>query len=245
MSGGMKGLLVGCVIVIFVGIVAVVGGGYFVKNWLHKESEKVGNLLGTENSEYGKKVAELKKKYPFTPPADNLITEDQLVRFLSVRKALYSVWKQHESEFKEMARKQEKLSSAMKGLEVMQEVRKVQVVALDQARMSQEEYGYLDSSVYGIATRRMLDHVPDEFIQSQLDNLNKALEDPHLSESDRQKLLETKRQFDSSLAEKKKSEQAEIDREMAAIPPQNAALFKLHQQEIDQYWMEGLQSLGM
>lgn len=245
MTNGVKGLLIGCVVLIFVGLVSVGVGGYFLKNWVQKKSAEVGNALGTKDSEYGKKTEELKKKYPFTAPADKVITEDELVRFLAVRKSLYSVWMQHEAEFKEMTQKKEAVSSAFKGLEVMQEVRKVQVTALDSQHMGPDEYTFLDSSVYGVRIKAMMDGLRDGVLQTQIDTLDKQLKEPNLSEDARKQLTEMRDNLQKSLVESKQSTQSTIAQETAAIPPQNMELFKRHQQEIDQYWMDGLQNLGM
>lgn len=245
MTSGAKGFLIGCIVVVVVALVGVGVGGYMLKNWVQKKSAEVGNVLGTKDSEYGKKVAELKQKYPFTAPEDKVVTEAQLLRYLAVRKSLYSVWKQHEAEFKQMAEKKETVSTAFKGLEVMQEVRKVQVVALEAQKMGPDEYAFMDSSVYGVSMARMMNGLAESVVQSQIDMLDKQLKEPNLTEDARKQLTEMRQQLETGLAEKRKTEQAQIDQQIAAIPPQNAELFKLHQKEIDELWMDGLQNLGM
>lgn len=245
MAKGVKTLLLGCGFVIVIGVVGIGVGGYMLKNWVHTKSEQVGNLLGTKDSEYGKKSEELQKEYPFVEPADHLISEAQLQRFLSVRKSLHSIWKQHEAEFKEMEKNKERISGALKGLEIVQEVRKVQLAALEKAKMSPNEYAYVDSAVYGAMVMEMTNRLANDLIQLEIDNVNKQLEQPGTTGTAREKLTEMKHSMEKMLADKKAAQQQEIDSRIAATPAENTQLFKLHEQEINQYWMEGLQSLTM
>ena len=73
-----------------------------LKTGVTEKGKTIENVIGTEDSEYGKKVAELNQKYPFKEPADNIVREERLQRFLAVRKDMGIVYKQHEAEIKQI-----------------------------------------------------------------------------------------------------------------------------------------------
>jgi hypothetical protein len=99
-STGLKIALIGCGLLLIICVVALGVGGYFAKKWLGEGVETVKNITGSEDSHYGKKIAELNQQYPFTPSPDSLITDKQLQRFLNVRKSLFMVYKNHEANLK-------------------------------------------------------------------------------------------------------------------------------------------------
>jgi len=100
-SKGVKIALIGCGMIGVIFLVAVLAGGYFVKNWFSDKAKSITKVADTEK-EYDQRTTELKQDYPFVAPSNGVITESQLNRFLTVRKSMYAVYKQHEAEFKKM-----------------------------------------------------------------------------------------------------------------------------------------------
>ena len=93
---------IGCgVALLLAGIAAVavfVGGAYWVKR-------KVEQVSGHEQ-----RIQELKKKAgqaaPFTRPADGVIQEPRLLKFLEIRKRMSSIYEQHRPEIEKLNRKE-------------------------------------------------------------------------------------------------------------------------------------------
>src|SRR5215831_41182 len=100
-SKAVVGVLVGCGVIILIGVIAIVAGGWFVKTKIDQGVKTVKNITGSEDSEYGQRSAKLAKEYPFTAPADGIVPESQLVRYLDVRKSMFTVYQQHDTEIKE------------------------------------------------------------------------------------------------------------------------------------------------
>ena len=91
----------GCLVVAGVAAVLVFGmgaGAYWLKG-------KAQTFLGEEQ-----KIEALKQKanqVPFTQPADGVVAEDRLVKFLAVRKRVFSVYEKHRPEFEAMKNKKD------------------------------------------------------------------------------------------------------------------------------------------
>jgi hypothetical protein len=132
------------------GIAAVVGGvvvaaAVFGGLWWAKG--KAEQFTGHEA-----KIEELKKKanaVPFAEPADGLLREDRLVKFLEIRRRLFDVYAQHKDELEAMnKKKQTELSDLTRGLGVLNEVRMAQAQALADVGMSEDEYRFMVQQVY-------------------------------------------------------------------------------------------------
>ncbi len=257
MGTGSKIFLIGCVVVLVVCGIAIVGGGWFVKNWFSEKAKTVENLAGSKDSEYGKKSAELRKEYPFTPPANNLITEDQFNRFISVRKAMYGVYQRNEAQFKEMEKNKESgLSGALKGLELLNDIRKAQIEALEQQRMSPDEYTYVVTAVYktwfakgareALKDQGTATQAAAENLKKSIAEIDKQLQDPNTPEEAKKQLEATKQQLETQLQSiPQNTELKQIDNELASIPKENIDLFSRHEAEIKQYSMSGLELIGL
>src|SRR5262245_18039552 len=144
MTTGVKIALIGCGVLFIGAIIAVGVVGYLGKKFVSEGIDAVKNAAGTDDSEYGKKVAELQKEYPFNPPADGVITENQLQRFLNVRKALYGVYQNHSAELVKLKNSQNPdFGSVVKGFSMIKNLRATQAQALADQHMSPDEYKYM------------------------------------------------------------------------------------------------------
>jgi hypothetical protein len=247
MSTGVKVALIGCGLLFVIVIAAFGVGGFFAKKFIGEGIDAVKNAAGTDDSEYGKKVAELQKEYPFTPPSDGVITNHQLQRFLNVRKALYGVYHEHAAELEKLKNTSNPdLGSAVKGFSMIKDLRSAQAKALAEQHMSPDEYKYMVSAIYVTwATKVTKDVEPAmasaaEGFKKSLDQLDHQLADPNLSETAKEQLKKTKEAVQSQLDAIPKN----VDKELESVPKQNIELFTEYQKEIAQYSMAGLELIG-
>ena len=143
MGTGAK-IAIGCGIAVVVGgvmLAAVVFGGLW---WAKGKAEQ---FTGREAQ-----IEELKKKanaVPFTEPADGIVREERLVKFLDVRRRVFDVYAKHKDELEAMnKKKQADFSDVTHGLSVLGEVRLAQAQALADVGMSEGEYHFLIQQVY-------------------------------------------------------------------------------------------------
>lgn len=135
---------IGCGIAVVIGgvmLAMVVFGGLW---WAKGKAEQ---FTGRETQ-----IEELKKKanaVPFTEPADGVVREDRLVKFLEVRRRLNDVYARHKDELEAMnKKKQADFSDVTRGLGVLAEVRLAHAQALADVGMSEDEYRFLIQQVY-------------------------------------------------------------------------------------------------
>lgn len=143
MSTGAK-VAIGCAVVAVLGgvaVAAVVFGGIW---WAKGKAEQF-----TGNQTH---IQELKKQanaVPFTAPADGLIQEDRLLKFLEIRKRVFVVYDAHKAEFDAISKKkQADFSDVTKGLSVLNDARMAQAQAMADVGMSETEYGFMVQQIY-------------------------------------------------------------------------------------------------
>ncbi len=158
----MKKGLLGCfVMVVVLGV--VVGGGiyYFVyKPFLSDYVDGFARL-----AEISELNAQIQNKAPFTPPADGILTEKQVKRFVDVQQEmrirmgerLEDLEARYESILEDWRRAGEVVDyregfSAFKGLMgVIVEAKRIQVDALNRHDFSLEEYDWVRAEIYRAA----------------------------------------------------------------------------------------------
>ena len=143
MGTGAK-IAIGCGIAVVVGgvmLAAVVFGGLW---WAKGKAEQ---FTGRETQ-----IEELKKKanaVPFTEPADGIVREDRLLKFLEIRRRVFEVYAKHKDQLEALnKKKQADFSDVTSGLSVLGEVRLAQAQALADVGMSDDEYRFLIQQVY-------------------------------------------------------------------------------------------------
>lgn len=250
----LKVFLIGCVGIIVIGTIAFMALFYYGKKVVTEKVHKIENISGGAESDYGKKAAKLKDAHPFTAPADNVITEDQLMRFLSVRKAVYAVYKQNEAEIKSMQNRPGNVSDVWKGMEFVNDLRMAQVNELEKQNMSTEEYQFIAVMIYagwigkaakeGLKGEKSYEDATNNQLQKQIDEMDKQLADPNTPEATKTQL----RTLRDTLESQKKvltPEMKELDQGLQKIPQQNMDLFDKHKEEIEKYSMGGLEMFGL
>jgi hypothetical protein len=98
------------------------------------------------------RIEELQRKANanhFTPPADGMVREDRLQKFLEVRRRVYAVYERNKTELDEMGKKkQSDFGDVRKGFALINELRLVQAQGLADAGMSEDEYRFIVGQVY-------------------------------------------------------------------------------------------------
>jgi len=231
-------------------MVVVVGGTWWIKG---KAEKMVGGASAKleEMSKYEKQA----NQNPFTPPADGAIQEPQLVKFLAVRKEIYTVYEQHKPEFDSLsARTKDKkdlsLSETVEGASLVArlfaDVRLVQMKALAAAGMSEPEYRFVQQAVYfsGWASEFQKESgkqpadLMDEAIKQSgagTETLRKGAEAGGISlppEADLKGADEVLKQL------KPKTD-------ALRVPQGNIALFRKYEADIKKYAMTGLAAIGL
>lgn len=135
---------IGCGIAVLVtgiaGVMAVGGLAWWVKG-------KAQEITGEQS-----RIEELHRKADanrFTAPADGVVAEDRLQKFLDVRRRVYVVYERHKDELDAMSKKkQADFGDVRKGFALVNEVRLAHAQALVEVGMSEDEYRFLVAQVY-------------------------------------------------------------------------------------------------
>lgn len=224
MSTGAK-VAIGCAIVaVVMGIVAIVavGGAAW---WLKGKAEQVVGDIGAKAEEiqaYEKKA----NANPFTEPADGVVPEARLVKFLEVRKAIHAVYEAHRAEFESMKdKRQADFSDLTKFAGLVAEIKLAQAKALAGVGMSDGEYLFLQGAIYksawAAATVKETGKQPAEV------------------------LADAVKQAGGAVREEEAASELAQSAESLHVPTANIDLFHKHQAEIQKYAMSGLALLGL
>jgi len=255
MTTGAK-IAIGCgIAVVVAGIAAVVTigmGAYWIKG---KVEQTAGDLTKrTQELETYQKKANAN---PFTRPADGVIQEPRLMKFLEVRKGVHSVYELHRAEFEGMKDKKEaSLSDVMTVGGILLEARLALVKSLAAVGMSEEEYHFIVQQVYQSAWASAAQKeggqqpadVMDQGLKAYREQTRAGMEGlekagqaglegvPKVSEEDKKKMEEA---ADEMIKEAHKGA------ELMRAPQANIDLFRKHEAEIKKYAMEGLALAGL
>lgn len=212
---------------IFVGILAalvlfcIIGGFLLMQSGaLDRMKEFGGGVM--DISQNAKGLETLDKKFPFQEPPDGALSEDRLLAYIGVRKALkpvadtYDEWmKAHEGneggDFKE-AREVIRLTG-----DVMESFRK----ALEAQKMCPREYSWLDRKVKD-ALSQSGSGSASEMERDLLQTLRKTSENPRLTPEERQEIRAKVEEAESRLGGK------------VTPPTPDAALCARHRIELEE-----------
>jgi hypothetical protein len=248
MNTGAK-IAIGCVVAVVgvsvIGAVGMVAFGYWAKQKISSSIEGV-----QKNSEQVNTYLKQARAYPFTPPADGVITESELVKFLDVRKRVFAVYQKYGDQLQAMDKQKQGNRSIQDSLQAMttlagaiQELRLTQAKALADVGLSPREYGYLVGAVYRtfyaheIAAQsggKQFSEVLGD-AQKQIENVPRPpANDPNNPNAQAQtQALDAMR---SQLQQFQQQAKTAVD-----VPPANLELFKRYETEIKKYVMPGLE----
>jgi hypothetical protein len=224
-------IAIGCFIVLFLGGVAVIAGFGGLLWWGKGKLQQV-----TQNEENIQALQKKANAVPFTRPADGVIAEERLFKFIDVRKRVFSVYEKHRAEFEAIGqKKQADFSDLTKGFGVINEIRAAQAQALADVGMNPDEYAFMVESIYksawaaGVADAQGGKSV-SEATSEALGNMQKQLEGASSPEA----------------AQALKQLQAAAEQTQALdVPKANIELFKKHEDELKKYAMAGLEFVGL
>lgn len=246
MSTGAK-VAIGC------GIVAVGGGVViaialgFGAYWLKgKADEMTGGVeaMGRRAEEI-QRWEEKANANTFAAPADGVIAEDRLVKFLDVRRQVYGIYEQHRDEIEHFAARtrdkkdlsvSETLEGAGKLASLAADVRLAQMKGLAGVGMGEEEYRYIQMAVYKSAwasdAEKEAGKMPSEALHEQAESLRaeagKSASSPEMA------------QAADEAARMMESARGSLD-----VPRANVELFRKHEADIKKYAMTGLAMIGL
>jgi hypothetical protein len=254
-------IAIGCFIAAaVVGVVVMtvfVGGLWWVKD---KAQKYVGDVTAKteEIARYEKQAS----RNPFTPPADGVIQEAQLVSFLTVRKEIYAVYLQHKPEFDSLAdrtkdKKDLNFSETVEAgtllASLAADVRLVQMKALAAAAMSETEYRYIQQAVYMSAWAGEFDkeagYQPSEHITKMVETDKQALQ------AGQEALKKVQEAGGVPGARPLTDEEVKGGQEVLdelgkkaksiEVPRANIQLFRKYEADIKKYAMTGLVAFGL
>lgn len=223
MTTGAK-IAIGCgIAVVVAGIAAVVtigAGAWWLKG---KVEETTGDLAKrTEELEAYQRKANAN---PFTEPADGVVQEARLLKFLEARKQVYAVYEAHRAEFEGMKDKKDaSLSDVMKVGGFMLDARLALLKALAEVGMSEDEYQFVVRQVYQSAWTAA---AQSESGKRTADAIREAARQAQDQEA--------------AGALKELGEQAEA----LEAPQANVDLFRKYEADLKKYAMEGLALAGL
>jgi hypothetical protein len=141
----------------FLGLVGA--GAWWAKGKLEEASAGIDRM--TAESEEISRLQKQANANPYTPPADGVIGEPRLLKFLEARRQVHAVYGRYESELRELQKKAEspndkltlsELWSAGGSLTRMAgTIRLAQMKALVEVGMSESEYRDIQLAVYASA----------------------------------------------------------------------------------------------
>jgi hypothetical protein len=238
-------IAIGCGIALLVGVLAVVvtvgAGIYWAKGKVDEvaaEQKEIQDFQTRAN------------KNTFVEPADGVINEPQLLKFIEVRKRVYDVYARNEDALKALSEKKEgDFGDVRKGFALMNEIRLAQAKAQADQAMSDDEYAFLVRQVYKSSWAaevaestggKSVSEAAGEAYDKAAEQMRKASEATDGKDEASRKALEK--------GTKDLEEQAENVRDAASnldVPPANIALFRKHEADLKKYAMSGLEWIGL
>jgi hypothetical protein len=240
-STGAK-IAIGCVVALLAAgivVVVVLGAGAW---WAKGKIEEVGGNISARTTE----IANYEKKAnanPFTRPADGVVEEARLLKFLEVRRQVFAVYEQHKADFEGIDKKKEAgFSDLMKAGGILADIKLAQAKGLAAAGMSETEYAFMIESIYKSAwasgfekdTGKQLSQYAKDAVEQAKEAAKKSGVPgaQGVSPEDLDKMQKEVDDASSSLHS--------LD-----VPKANIELFRKHEAEIKKYAMGGLEMIGL
>ena len=240
-------IAIGCgiaLVVAIVGVVAFVGiGAYWVKGKaesLQAEQKQIEDLKAKANES------------SFTEPADGVVQEPQIVRFIAVRKHVYDVYSKNEAfieSMKDDKKKDANFSDVRKAFSLLNELRLAQAQGQAGQQMSDSEYAFLVGQIYRSSwAAHVADQTGGKTVTEATDDANrKAIEQmKQAAERAAEQSPELKDTLDKQVgALEEHADEAHEQAVAADVPPQNVALFRKYEADLKKYAMSGLEWIGL
>lgn len=268
MGTGTK-IALGCGCIVLAGAVAAIGACGLLGYWAKGKAEGVVNdfdKLAKKASAVTDEIDRWEKKAnanPYSPPADGVIAEPRLVKFLEVRKQVHAVYETRKADLEAIEKKSQSASDKMTPgdlwsaggqlADTFGALKLAQARALAEAGMSEAEYQDLQLAVYKTAwasdSVRKTGQTPAEALEKTMAEAGRHVEDAvsrGVTEAQNQNVPgaaglspEDARKIGVEVAQAGRAAKA------LEVPKANLELFRKHEDEIRQYAMSGLGLLGL
>jgi hypothetical protein len=256
---GVK-VAIGCAVVAIIGMMVVVvalgGAAWWAKG-------KVEEVTGGQD-----RIEELQQaanKNHFDRPADGLIAEARLQKFLDVRRRVYDVYKKYEKDLEARGKKQQAdFGDVSAAFGMINEIRLVQAQAQADVGMSDDEYRFMVEQIYKtmwaseVAKNtggKSVSEAAGAMYEQAAQAMAKAAEDARRAEQRARSQGNEAAEEAAEDSQEKVEEGAEALRKQADearqsaremdVPPANIALFQKYEAQIKQYAMSGLEWIGL
>ena len=247
LSSGAK-IALGCGIALVLTVGGVVVAVFGVAWWGVNKAKQAAERFETDQKGVEEALAKANAN-PFAVPADGVVQEDRLRRFLAVRKQLHdNVYLKHKGMIEAQAKKENADLSALAQLPfIIAELRAAKARALADEGMSEEEFAWLFRTVYGGLTIAGIERggsgTVSEAVEATTDGMvQEAEKAAATAEADPNVPPEVKRQLRAAADQVRAQAGAGAQTgQMLAVPPANRALFMKHREEILKYTMGGLE----
>jgi hypothetical protein len=265
MGTGTK-VAIGCGCVVLLGGAVLIGalgwGAWWARGKVRQVSAGIDTMTATANEieRYEKQA----NANPYTAPADGVIAEPRLVKFLEVRKQVYAVYGRYESELASISKKADssgdkltlsQLWSAGGSLaEMAAAIRLAQMKALAAIGMSESEYRDIQLAVYKSAwaseSETKSGKLPAEAVSQAMSEAGQQMGGAMRSgiEEARKQGVPGSEHVSEEDARKLQEGMKQLGHdagEALHVPRANVELFRRHQLEIKKYAMNGLAFLGL
>ena len=268
MGTGAK-IALGCGCIVLAGAVAAIGACGLLGYWAKGKAEGVVNdfdKMAKKATAVTDEIDRWEQKAnanPYGPPADGVIAEPRLVKFLEVRKQVHAVYETRRADLEALEKKSQSATDKMTPgdlwsaggqlADAFGAVKLAQAKALAEAGMSEAEYHDIQLAVYKTAwasdSVKKTGQTPAEALEKSMAEAGREVEDAvsrGVAEAQKQKVPgaaamtpEDARKLGAEMAEAGKAARA------LEVPKANIELFRKHEAEIRQYAMSGLGLLGL
>jgi hypothetical protein len=262
-------IALGCGCLVLAGAVVAAGACGLLGYWAQGKAEGIATDFERMANRAGAVTDEIESweqkanANPYEPPADGVIAEPRLLKFLEVRKQVFAVYEAHEADLRALEEASKKPSEKVgftemwnaggKLAELFGALRLAQVKGLAEAGMSEAEYRDIQLAVYKSAwastAEKETGQMPAEAVESAMAEagrqMNEAMEQgvegaKSAGVPGSEKLSpEDLSRLGAELAEAGKAAKA------LEVPKANVELFRKHEAEIRKYAMTGLGFMGL
>jgi hypothetical protein len=258
-STGAK-IAIGCAAVAFLGVVVVVVGLGGAAWWAKGRIEDVAG-----DHDRIEKLQEQANRNRFSRPADGVIAEDRLVKFLDVRRRVFDVYKKYQAQIEARGKKEQAdFGDVTTAFGMINEIRLAQAQAQADIGMSDDEYRFMVEQIYKTmwaseVAKSTGGKTPSEAASQMYEQAAQAME--KMAAEARRAEQQAKAKGDEQAEDAAEEDQEDVEdgaeelRKQAAdardrakdmdVPPANIALFRKYEPQIKQYAMSGLEWIGL
>ncbi len=250
MSG--KGCLIGVVVV---GIVAAVSVNYMYKAG-KGALEDIASGIGV-SPDLVEEAQDLNRKYAFSKPNDDGISEDQIKKFIAIKQDFAGKFNRHRSELEalgERADGETGFGEAREAYKILGEIRRDFLKSLRENEMSPREYAFLTGQIYGTyladAAKKSYEQVSSalptarENMKQQLAALRERIADPATSAEMRKSLEQAMESLQGAMQDVSAGQQ-ELKEEYKKLPEKNIELVNKYRAELENLNTLGIEYWGL